>query len=213
MAEVADSLTTETEVDSQSTEAGSDNAESSAPVAETGGLLTKDAPSPEGSGGPANYSDLALPKDSALSDVDLVGVREFAEEHSLSLDQAKALIERDNELRSTQEAAYEQQWEGVKAQMVEKIKLDPELGGENAGRTQTRINAALVDAPEGLAEWLEESGYVYEPKVARFLEQIGASREEPTETPRGNPVGLNDKKLTPKQEWERDYPSSPYPGS
>lgn len=153
-----------------------------------------------------------MPEGAKLPTQHLTSIRTFAAEHKLDPGVAKAVLEHEAGLVAGLEQAQEQEWTALKDSWVATLQADKDLGGEHLARTTARRDAVLSRfAPPGMADRLKATGFLNEPDFVRLLNAVGAAIEEAPSVPSGQPVPSN-VPLTPRQQWEKTYPNSPYPG-
>jgi len=133
-------------------------------------------------GAEVDYTSLQLGQDAALNEQAFNQAVDFAKEHKLPLETAKALIEeRDAHARSVQEgwAAQVDQWAGD-------LRKDPDLGGKNLPQTVQRARAAINQLGRpGLLQRLNESGFGNNLDFIAFAAAAGERLLEPSELVRG----------------------------
>lgn len=113
----------------------------------------------------------------------LENTREFAKEHDLSVETARALVERDRASREADKAA----WESEKADWVKRVKADPDLGGDKLPTTIQHAKAALHRYfPPEFATMLDRTGFGNHPDLIRGLARIGSLGAESQQLVHGN---------------------------
>lgn len=93
----------------------------------------------------------------------------------------QALLDRDAQLMQAQVTFQEATWAQRVGEMKQALVNDPEIGGANYRQTDLYITRALRDPKFGspqLEAMLLETGFIYEPVVARHLRAIGLSMSE-----------------------------------
>lgn len=136
---------------------------------------------PADDGGTDQYADVTLPEGSVIPPEALDDIKSWAAGHKLDKAVVADLVRvEEARIAAVEEARLAQvrEWQG-------EISKDPALGGEHLKRTSLRIQTALKNAPE-LRTWLKETGYEWNPAVARFLDAVGASSMEPRSSVQGH---------------------------
>jgi len=140
----------------------------------------EDAKAKEKSEGEEIQYDLKWEEDSSLlSEKAMENVVAFAKEHKLSNEVAKLMWERENNLVQTlaqgEDARVEKELEEWRNEVIN----DPQLGGENLGRTvegARRVVQRFGD--EDLTNLLRDTGYGDNPAIVKFLYKISSVMSE-----------------------------------
>ena len=116
---------------------------------------------------------------------------EFAKQLNVKPEDAQAFVDSygayEKGRQEAEKSAHEQQMKALNEEYVESIKKDPNLGGANFERTQSRINAAReAFADESVKELFDTIGN--HPGLVRMMEKIGSKLEQATFTNTGKPT-------------------------
>jgi hypothetical protein len=122
---------------------------------------------------PEKY-DLKLPDGSVFDAAHLEEVSAYAKELKLSTEQAQKLVERDNALVSGYREREQANWQKMVNDWSEKVKADPEIGGD---KLDTNVQAArkALDrfGSPALKEMLNKTGAGNHPELVRIFAKIG----------------------------------------
>jgi len=117
----------------------------------------------------------------------------YAKEHGLSNDQAQAQLGRElSMLKQSEEVfveKYEKMAEDQKAQWLEDVKNDPEIGGEKFGISVSKAKR-IIDkyGSDKLKQQLNESGYGNNPEVIRLFAKVSELDKEDSHENGGRPL-------------------------
>ena len=116
---------------------------------------------------------------------------EFAKQLNVKPEDAQAFVDSygayEKGRQEAEKSAHEQQMKALNEGYIESIKKDPNLGGANFERTQSRINAAReAFADESAKELFDTIGN--HPGLVRMMEKIGSKLEQATFTNTGKPT-------------------------
>ena len=116
---------------------------------------------------------------------------EFAKQLNVKPEDAQAFVDSygayEKGRQEAEKSAHEQQMKALNDGYIESIKKDPDLGGANFERTQSRINAAReAFADESVKELFDTIGN--HPGLVRMMEKIGSKLEQATFTNTGKPT-------------------------
>lgn len=116
---------------------------------------------------------------------------EFAKQLNVKPEDAQAFVDSygayEKGRQEAEKSAHEQQMKALNEEYVESIKKDPNLGGANFERTQSRINAAReAFADDSVKELFDAIGN--HPGLVRMMEKIGSKLEQATFTNTGKPT-------------------------
>ena len=160
------------------------------------------------------FENLSLSEGSPLAAEHLKDVAAFAQENGLTPEQAQKQVEREEDLLVARAQADQSNAAKAHDQWVAELKADPDLGGENLARTRSRTYHALhVADPTGeLTKLLNEPPcFIDNPVVARGLTRLGELLGESSNLVNGDQTPRAGE-LSAKEQWERDFPHSPFPG-
>ncbi len=145
------------------------------------------------------YEAFTLPDGYTIADQDLAVFTELGQKYGLPQEGAQSLVnlavgvvESTRQQIAEESAAEAQQ---VRDEWKSALLKDPELGGAKLKTTQENLNAfqrSSLANPE-LLGFLQDSGLITHPSVARLLSQIGASLRE-------TPVGFGADKPRPQRD-------------
>ena len=116
---------------------------------------------------------------------------EFAKQLNVKPEDAQAFVDSygayEKGRQEAEKSAHEQQMKALNEGYIESVKKDPDLGGANFERTQSRINAAReAFADESVKELFDTIGN--HPGLVRMMEKIGSKLEQATFTNTGKPT-------------------------
>lgn len=150
-----------------------------------------------------SYDGLVLPEESTLDAAHLTAVKEFATANKLTPEAAQAVLERDDDQRTSMEAANLESWTVQAKEWRGEVEADKELGGDALPVTLTNAKTALAKFfPSEFVAQLGESGFGNHPGLIRGLAAVGAAMAEPTTAPTGGAAAST------KSDWETFYPNS-----
>jgi hypothetical protein len=184
------------------------------PVADAGTLLTKQEVTPEDSAKPADLK-LALPSDSPLNPDVLPRITDLARKAGVTdAAAAQAFVDLLNgEVAATMDtmranlAKGGSAWTAVVTEMEKQALADPALGNNDPAKlTQAVVEAKqVVDkyAPEGFADYLDESGLGSDPRFLKFARKVYEGMRE-DKLVNGAPPPPK-----PKTAAQRMYPNMP----
>ena len=133
---------------------------------------------------PGEYAAFTLPDGYTIADQDLAVFTELGQKYGLPQEGAQSLVNlavgvvENTRQQIAQESAAEAQQ--VRDEWRNALINDPELGGAKLKTTQENLNAfqrSKLANPE-LLSFLQDSGLITHPSVARLLSQVGASLRE-----------------------------------
>lgn len=123
---------------------------------------------------PKDY-ELALPKDSMLTDDQFDKISSFAKEKGLSKEQAQSLVDRESKQISDYYAQHAERVSGWK----KAIETDKELGGEKYKESVEFAHRALDRyGSQSLKDELEKTGLGNHPEMVRVFARIGRQMSE-----------------------------------
>jgi hypothetical protein len=123
--------------------------------------------------------ELSLSEDSLLSDDDLEGIRDFAEEHGLSKEAAQAVLQEKERLLKGWRDGIENAIDQRTNEFLEMSKKDQEIGGEGLAKNAERAKRAIQEfGSDELVSILNNSGYGNHPEIIRVFSKIGKLIED-----------------------------------
>lgn len=151
----------------------------------------------DGKSDASTYEAFKLPEGMTITEAHQTALTEFGQAHSLPQEAVQQIVDLGVEIAElTRQAVEEESAEGIKqlhAEWRQRLMADPELGGANIKETQANFDAfqksKIGDAD--LINFLNESGLILNPHIARLISRIGVTlREKPigfggSEAPRG----------------------------
>lgn len=125
--------------------------------------------------------DLKLPENGLVNDTALNDVQEFATKHSLSNDVAQEILDGRNTAIQAQQQASIDEWNSSMDAELERIKSDPDMGGDNLTKSDQTVTALLKRfAPESFIEDLKRTGMAKSYGLFKTLFNIAQSSAQDT---------------------------------
>lgn len=131
---------------------------------------TEDKPAEE----PATSEvELKLELKDGVSEEDMSEVLEFAKENKLSQEAAQKIIDSRSALQSKFANAQAQALSNAIESWKTEVKNDPEIGGDNFGKSIELANLTISHYDKEFKSVLDKTGLGNHPKVLRLLARIG----------------------------------------
>lgn len=136
---------------------------------------TEDKPAEE----PATSEvELKLELKDGVSETDLSEVLEFAKENKLSQEAAQKIIDSRSALHSKFAQAQAQALSNAIESWKTEVKNDPEIGGDNFGKSIELANLTISHYDKEFKDVLDKTGLGNHPKVLRLLARIGKDLQD-----------------------------------
>jgi len=132
------------------------------------------------------YDGIEVPDGTPLGENEIAATLTFARDNELPEGVAQALVQREHE----QALAAMEDWDKTVKGWEQEVKNHAELGGENYTQTRTWGKAAIAQfAPEGMADFLNKSGYGNHPLFVQMTANVGKAMAEPGGLAHGGRTG------------------------
>lgn len=170
-----------------------------------------DQPEPKADDDAPPPAEIKLEAPEGFDPQDVEEIAGWAKEAGLSQEQAEKLLAREVALREGRTEMLAQE----RVKWGEQLAADKEFGGEHVEKTRLGAAMALHElAPDFYAE-LKESGWIDYPPLVKFAARAATMLREPdhaTPAPKSVETKAFDD-LTPKEQYERLFKKSQYPGT
>lgn len=139
------------------------------------------ADSNESDEGSSEDVELELPEGSSLSKEHLEELKSFAKDNEISMELAKKLLDREEDLLDSYKEAQEKMHEQIIDTWKEQSLKDPEIGGDNLKQNLENCKRVIEKfGSEEFKKQLSETGYGNHPEVVRIFSKIGKLLQDDT---------------------------------
>lgn len=109
----------------------------------------------------------------------LTPFKALVKEHGIKGEAAQKLVDLWVERQAAAEASTQESWKSQVQEWAEAAKKDPEIGGAKFQEAQAQARAVLKEyAPEGLIDYLNETGLGNYPPLVKLFARIGKANAE-----------------------------------
>jgi hypothetical protein len=118
--------------------------------------------------------DLKAPAGSLLTPEAVQGIEAFASKHGLTPEQAKAVLEREDDTAETKAAKVQEQLAARATAQKAALLADAEIGGDKLPEAMETAKRGMVKiASPTLRKWLDETGLGDDVEVVKMFRKVG----------------------------------------